>query len=105
MIHAPLKAINLDENIFDWYETEGLPVRDIDMLVIDGPPGFIQKNSRFPALPILHSRLSKNITVFLDDAARSDERELVGNWLEKYPELAYLYIENERGCVVLKTTS
>ncbi|MES9855801.1 MAG: hypothetical protein ABW166_04240 [Sedimenticola sp.] len=40
------------------------------MLVIDGPSGFIQKHSRYPALPLLFDKLSNNGMVFLDDAAR-----------------------------------
>jgi len=102
VIYAPLQPTSVANQIFDWYGTNALPEESIDMLVIDGPPGFIQKNSRMPALPVLRNKLSEAVTVFLDDAARADERELVGNWLTQYPEFAYLYIANARGCVVLK---
>jgi hypothetical protein len=72
------------------------------MLVIDGPPGFIQRHSRYPALPLLRERLADNCTVFMDDAARPDERELVEMWLAQYPTYSHEYLANERGCSVLR---
>ena len=101
VIHAPLVDTHLKEGDFSWYATSGIPDNKIDMLVIDGPPGFIQKNSRFPALPLLFDRLSDNCTVFLDDAARDDEKEIVSLWQEAYPVSRCDYLELERGCAVL----
>ena len=72
------------------------------MLVIDGPPGFLQKHSRYPALPMLNERLAEYCAVFLDDAAREDEQELVRRWLKENPGFQVEYIENERGCYILK---
>ncbi|MDH5711928.1 MAG: class I SAM-dependent methyltransferase, partial [Gammaproteobacteria bacterium] len=81
---------------------DSLPDVPIDILVIDGPPGFLQKNSRYPSLPLLFDRLSESCSVFLDDAARDDERELVAQWLIEYPGLQHAYHDFERGCSVLK---
>jgi len=79
-----------------------LPELNIDLLVIDGPPGFLQKNARYPALPMLIDMLAASCTVFLDDAARQDERDIVKQWLEQFPEFELEYIDNERGCSILK---
>ena len=70
------------------------------MLVIDGPSGFIQKHSRFPALPVLFDRLAKNSIIFLDDAAREDEKEIVAMW--ENTGIEHEYIETERGCSIFK---
>jgi hypothetical protein len=102
IIHAPLSEINLEGKVFQWYDVNKLPEIKIDLLVIDGPPGFLQKHSRYPALPLLYDLLSKHCVIFLDDAAREDEQELVKRWLKDYPEFQAEYIENERGCFVLK---
>ncbi len=102
VIHASLHEVTLSDEIFQWYDLDGLPEINIDLLVIDGPPGFLQKHSRYPALPLLYKRLSKHCVVFLDDAAREDEQELVKRWLKAYPEFKAEYIENERGCFILK---
>ena len=72
------------------------------MLVIDGPSGFIQKNSRYPAMPVLFDRFSKGCEIYLDDAGRVDEKEIVECWLNEYSDLKHMFIDNERGCSVLK---
>jgi predicted O-methyltransferase YrrM len=102
VIHAPLRDVMLNGGAFQWYDLAELPEIKIDLLVIDGPPGFLQKHSRYPALPLLYDLLAKHCVIFLDDAARKDEQELVGHWLQAYPEFQSEYIENERGCFVLK---
>lgn len=101
VIHAPLQSHIIDSNDYEWYSLESFPEVLIDMLVIDGPPGFIQKHSRYPALPLLFEQLSNQGKVFLDDAARDDEKELVALWLDEYPGLDHQYLEFERGCSVL----
>lgn len=102
VVHAPLQNIQLEDEGFQWYELANFPVTEIDVLVIDGPPGFIQKHSRYPALPLLYDRLADRCVVFLDDAARDDEQEIVSRWLALYPEFQSEYIDNQRGCFILK---
>ena len=102
IIHAPLDNISIDGTEFAWYSPGKIPDCKIDMLVIDGPPGFLQKNSRYPALPLLFDRMSEECVVFLDDAARDDEKEIINLWRENFPVSDYHYIETERGCAVLK---
>jgi len=104
IIHAPLRPYTLDGRDYQWYDVEQLTTGAIDLLIIDGPPGFIQKHSRYPALPLLRERLADDCTVFMDDAARPDERELVGMWLEEVPAARHEYIANERGCAILRMT-
>ena len=101
VIHAPLAKVVLDRE-YDWYSLDALPEVSIDMLVIDGPSGFIQKNSRYPALPLLFEKFSDQARVFLDDAARDDEKELVEQWQTEYPDIDHGYLEFKRGCSVLR---
>ena len=75
------------------------------MLVIDGPSGFIQPLSRYPALPMLYDRLAQDAVIYLDDAARPDEREIATLWLDTFPEFEYEYVEAERGCTILRRRS
>ena len=102
VIHSPLQDVQLDEERYQWYAFNDLPDVEVDMLVIDGPPGFLQKHSRYPALPMLNKRMAEHCAVFLDDAAREDEQELVKRWLSENPDFQADYIENERGCFILK---
>ena len=102
VLDAPLEDIKLNGKNYLWYRRELLPTETIDMLVIDGPPGFIQKNSRYPALPLLFNQLSNNSSIFLDDAAREDEKEIINLWKNEYRNIKHEYIETERGCSVLR---
>ncbi|MCK5395068.1 MAG: class I SAM-dependent methyltransferase [Gammaproteobacteria bacterium] len=101
VIHAPLKSVVVHAEKYQWYDLKNFPDVEIDLLVIDGPPGFIQKFSRYPALSLLNNNLAKHCAIFLDDAARDDELALVRRWLKECPEFASEYIENERGCAIL----
>jgi len=104
VLHAPLVPYTIHGRDYQWYEIAPLTARDIDLLVIDGPPGFIQRHSRYPALPLLHERLADGCTVFMDDAARPDEQELAAMWLGEMPTARHEYIANERGCAILRIT-
>ncbi len=101
VIDAPLRRYQLDGGEYQWYATDDIPEGSIEMLVIDGPPGFIQKHSRYPALPLLYARLADGCVVFLDDAARPDEKAIVQMWQAQFPGVEHYYLKNERGCSVL----
>jgi len=102
VLDAPLQAIKINEVEYQWYDLAKLPDFRIDMLVIDGPAGFIQKNSRYPALPLLLEKLADNAVIFLDDAARDDELELVRQWQREFPHFEYEYLNLERGCALIR---
>ena len=73
-----------------WYSATALHLLpfDIDLLLIDGPPGEGDgmAHSRYPALPALASRLAPGALVVLDDADREPEREIVERWSREMPE-------------------
>jgi predicted O-methyltransferase YrrM len=102
VLDAPLREYEIHGSAYQWYATAELPAQGIEMLVIDGPPGFIQQHSRYPALPLLIDRLADDCTIFLDDAARADEQEIVQRWQAQFPELEHHYVNTERGCSVLR---
>lgn len=102
VIDAPLVPCVIDAEDYLWYDLAGFEPSAIDMLVIDGPPGFIQRHSRYPALPRLVERFAEGCAIFLDDAARPDEREIVARWLTHFPWLSHEYLANERGCSLIR---
>lgn len=101
IIHAPLVTYTLDGDQYKWYELENLPDVVIDLLVIDGPPGFLGKNARYPAAPLLYQRLSPTASIFLDDASRNDEKSIIDKWLADYPDLRSEKVQAEKGCIRL----
>lgn len=83
IIYSPLTVQNYQDTEWQWYDE--LRINDIengiDLLVIDGPPRFLQERSRFLALPVLFDKLSTNSTIVLDDANRENEKQVVQDWL------------------------
>jgi predicted O-methyltransferase YrrM len=101
VIHAGLRDVAPGGDRFRWYALEELPEDPIELLVIDGPSGFIQPKSRYPALPMLRDRIADGCVIFLDDAGRENEREIVARWLAEIPGLEHRYVDTRRGCSVL----
>ncbi len=101
VLYAPLQTHHLNGRDYQWYALEGLPDNSIEMLIIDGPPGFIQPHSRYPALALLQSKLAAGCTIFMDDAARPEEREIVKMWQREIPGLQHRHLSTERGCALL----
>lgn len=99
VIDAPLKKIKIGKLRLNWYAEEAfkkLPDQ-IDMLLVDGPPGYIHKLSRLPAIPLLKERLSKKAVVILDDARREDEQQIIILWKKLLPDWLYHYLDTDKG--------
>lgn len=95
----PLKKQIVKNKTYIWYD---LPdIEDIDMVLVDGPPAKTQKYARYPALPLVYSKLSKKAIVILDDYDREDEREVVRRWLKEYPDFTLEEIRTDKGLAVL----
>ncbi|SDD03885.1 class I SAM-dependent methyltransferase [Auraticoccus monumenti] len=84
VLHAPLQERDVEGETHRWYsadQTDGLG--PIDILVVDGPPQAVGPWSRYPALPLLESRLRADAVLVIDDAARDDEKAVVQRWKER----------------------
>lgn len=81
--YSPLTVQNFQDTEWQWYDESRIKEIEngIDLLVVDGPPRFLQDRSRFLALPILFDKLSTNSTIVLDDANRENEKQVVEDWL------------------------
>lgn len=85
---APLTDIELDDKTYSWYDSAAVAdLEKIDLLLVDGPPEASGPQARYPALPVLKSRLAAQASVVLDDAERPDETEAARRWLADTPEL------------------
>ncbi len=101
VLDAPLVEVEIADVPYQWYDIAALPTARAQMLVVDGPPGFVQRHSRYPALPLLRDRLDGGAVLLLDDAGRRDEQELARRWLAQSPGASYRYTATQRGAVVL----
>ena len=81
--HAPLTEVEIEGASYLWYDASSVSdLSDIDLLIVDGPPGSTGTRARFPAYPLLGGRLSPSALILVDDLQRNDERAVVDAWLE-----------------------
>jgi hypothetical protein len=85
-----------------WYELgPGAIPDDVDLLVVDGPIAVVHTDARYPAGPELLPKLSRTAHIFVDDAKRHGERDMVERWRKLYPNLAVRELPAEKGCLEL----
>jgi predicted O-methyltransferase YrrM len=102
VVEAPLIPRNFEGATWPWYATDALPRQgDIDMIVIDGPPQATRALARYPAGPVLFGRLAPGAAVFLDDAQRPDERQILQRWAREFPEIEQHELRCEKGAARL----
>ena len=100
VIHAPLKPYSIDGREFQWYDDAGLrDIEQIDVLIVDGPPQEVSSDARYPAIPLLQSRLHADSIVLLDDGAREDETRIVKQWKQNHG-FDYAEVNTEKGAFV-----
>ena len=105
VIYSPLEPRQIGDKIYNWYSLEGLTTKiNIDLLIVDGPPVKTNQLARYPALPSLISRLSKDCVIILDDAARQSEQQTVSQWMHEFPGFKHEYIGNKKGLSILRRT-
>jgi hypothetical protein len=106
VLDAPLARQKFDGKDFDWYQMpEQLRhIEQIDMLTVDGPPQTIDSTAlaRYPALPAFAAQLSKHAVIFIDDAKRVTEQDMVKIWLQQYPGWKLKMIDTVPGTCLLE---
>ena len=100
--HCPLKKYTINGEEWLWYDISGVPAwENIEVVSIDGPPGNIQKLSRYPALPILNTKICDTAVVLLDDGDRPDEKLIVEKWKQEF-SVQTQYHSNAKGLFILQ---
>jgi predicted O-methyltransferase YrrM len=96
---APLKA---HTSGVDWYDTAMLKdLKNIDLLIIDGPPGSKNPDARKPALKELLNKLSSKAVVVIDDVNRKGEREMAEAFDKALPRHTLTILNHEKGTAVI----
>jgi hypothetical protein len=93
-VEARLERLRLDANVrhtplrdygdFDWYDVDPSALPTFSLVVCDGPPKRT-RGGRFGLMPVLGARLAAGCVIVLDDAARPEEREVIGRWASDRP--------------------
>jgi predicted O-methyltransferase YrrM len=101
---APLEPVDVDGEPFRWYARSAWEdLTDIEILFVDGPPASSGRLARLPALPLLEKHLRPDHLVVLDDAYRTDEREIAAAWLRMFPDYSAEGLPLGKGAVVLRS--
>jgi len=65
---------------YSWYDPPlDLLPQDFSLVVCDGPPGGTP-GGRYGLVPVMRARLRAGCVILLDDAHRSDEKEIAARW-------------------------
>ena len=99
VITSELNNITVNGESYNWYDTSFLEKidRKIELLIVDGPPRIINKNARYPAIPVLKQYFKENTVILLDDGRRKDEQNTVELWLKELDKFKAEYFNTEKG--------
>ncbi|HVB34898.1 MAG TPA: class I SAM-dependent methyltransferase [Patescibacteria group bacterium] len=101
VVHAPLRQVQMRGRDHLWYDTAALEdMKEIEFVIVDGPPGDLQELARYPALPLIWSHLRDDAVILIDDANRADERKMAELWCSEFPSLEAERIPTEAGAVI-----
>jgi predicted O-methyltransferase YrrM len=103
LVEAPLKDTIVRESVWQWYDENALEgLLGLDLVIVDGPPSRTGNLARYPALPMLAKNLNEGALIFLDDARREDEVEIVNRWIDEFPVIALDAPKLENGVALLQ---
>lgn len=103
---APVQDVVVSGRSYPWYGLDlDLVPEGIDLLIVDGPPAMEFAEARYPALPILMSKLSAAAVVIIDDYEREGDRSNVRRWLEAFPDFVLEEYKTEKGTAVMRRRS
>jgi predicted O-methyltransferase YrrM len=85
-----------------FYDLDRLPAREVDLLVIDGPPDVPGQLTRLPAGSALFPRLAPGGLAIADDTRRESGQETLRRWTEEFPEWSVHQSSGGKGYAVLQ---
>ena len=85
---AALEDVEIDGETFSWYARSALEdLHGVELLSVDGPPSAVGRLARYPAVPLVATRLADQAVIVLDDTDRRDEKAALKRWREQYPQI------------------
>jgi hypothetical protein len=96
--HAPLTTTPLTDHSGPWYDPAAFQdLHNIGLAFVDGPPGDVGPQARYPMVPLLADRLGDPCAILLDDMRRSEERTVAERWMAQLEGFSYRYLPLTRG--------
>ena len=86
----------------NWYDPSKFKdLKNIDLLIVDGPQGGDNSDARYPALEVLLKKLSAKAIVILDDVNRTGERKLAEDFAKVLPNHELRILDHEKLTAVI----
>jgi predicted O-methyltransferase YrrM len=96
--HAALTTTSLTDHLGPWYDPAAFQdLHNIGLAFVDGPPGDVGPQARYPMVPLLADRLASPCAILLDDMNRPDERVVAERWMAQLEGFSYRYLPLTRG--------
>lgn len=96
--HAALTPTPLADHSGPWYDPAAFQdLHDIGLAFVDGPPGNVGPQARYPMVPLLADRFASRCALVVDDMRRSDERAVAERWMAQLDGFQYRYLPLTRG--------
>ncbi|MFC1584226.1 class I SAM-dependent methyltransferase [Fibrobacterota bacterium] len=103
VLHAPLKEHEIKGKSWMWYDTSQIEkIGVIDMMIVDGPPRNIQRQSRYPAVPLLIEKMKEHALLILDDGRQDDIKEMAAMWQDEFQCFECETIKSKNEIIVLR---
>ena len=102
-ICAPLSKCDFSKHGLPWYDGNiiDLAVGEMkfDQVIVDGPIATRRpiRLSRYPVLPYVKNKLEANVSIFLDDADRRGEKQVMRYWFQEYG-FKFKYLNSALAC-------
>ena len=101
IVYAPLMTHQIKGKDWEWYDVSSLDnYSGIDMVVVDGPPFYLQKYSRYPVVPLLYDKMSDYSVLMLDDGIRQEEKDIAEIWSDDYKDISTEYLDLISGAIL-----
>ena len=102
-----LAPVSVQGHHVNWYDlpADAAGIRNIELVIVDGPPSHEQSMARLPALFALESQLAANCCIVLDDALRPEERAVTAIWRAHLPEAEVYMIPGPTGLAVFRRST
>jgi predicted O-methyltransferase YrrM len=101
VVHAPLEPTAVGGGSYLWYRQEALAsVKDIDLVIDDGPPKYVGKMARYASLHVLSPKM-RPAALFVLDVVGKEERTTIHRWLAELPFEAS-FLATRKGNVIFR---
>lgn len=89
-IHSPIINVNFKNENYLWYDEMKIANKcgsdKFDIIIVDGPKTFEERKAaiRYHALNFMQNKLKNEYVVFLDDAKRKGEMQVLTKWKKEF---------------------